>query len=68
MVFNENRDYRFNIATNDAHFFLERGIETIQFGCGGIENNVHAADEFIEVDQLLNTTKTYAIAAMNYLK
>ena len=68
MVFNENRDFRFNIATNDGHFFLEKGIETIQFGCGGVQNNVHAPDEFVEISDLLNTTKMYAITALNYLK
>ena len=67
-VFQEQRDFRFNIATNDGHFFMEKGIETIQFGCGGIKNNVHAPDEFIEINDLLNTTKLYAIAAWNYLK
>jgi succinyl-diaminopimelate desuccinylase len=67
-VFNEHRDFKFNIATNDGHFFMEKGIETIQFGCGGIYNNVHAPDEFVEINDLLNTTKLYAITAWNYLK
>ena len=47
-------------------FFLEKGIETIQFRCGGVKNNVHAVDEFVEIDQLLNTAKLYAITAFNY--
>ena len=67
-VFQKKRDFRFNIATNDGHYFLERGIETIQLGCGGVENNVHAIDEYIEIDQLVNTAKIYAITALNYLK
>jgi succinyl-diaminopimelate desuccinylase len=67
-VFNDDRDFRLNVATNDAHWFQEKGIETIEFGCGGGNNNVHAADEFVEINDLLNTTKVFAITALNYLK
>ncbi|TFG14901.1 MAG: M20 family peptidase [Promethearchaeota archaeon] len=67
-VFQEQRDFRFNIATNDGHFFMENGIETIQFGCGGVGNNVYGPDEFVNINDLLNTTKMYAITALKYLR
>ena len=51
-----------------AHCFQERGIETILIGRGRNDTNAHAADEFVYIEDLINTTKLYALTALNYLK
>jgi succinyl-diaminopimelate desuccinylase len=50
----------------DARFFRAKGIPTVVYGCKG--ENIHGVDEFITVDNLISTTKAYAITAMNFLK
>ena len=50
----------------DARFFRAKGIPTVIYGCGG--ENIHGVDEFVTVDNLISTTKTYALTAMNFLK
>ena len=55
-------------GANDGHYFNEKGMDTICFGCGSHENNIHAPDEFIRVEDLLETTKIFALTALNYLK
>ncbi|MFW9875735.1 MAG: M20/M25/M40 family metallo-hydrolase, partial [Candidatus Thorarchaeota archaeon] len=67
-MFNEERDFRLFIPTTDAHWFQERGIETILVGCIRGDNNIHAEDEFVYIDDLINLTKVYALTALNYLK
>jgi len=66
-VFNEEREYKYFIKPTDSHFFTEKGIETLLFGTGSIRNNLHAPDEFIEIDDLINTTKMFASVIVNYL-
>ncbi|MHA1489866.1 MAG: M20 family metallopeptidase [Promethearchaeota archaeon] len=68
VVFNEEKEFKLFIPTTDAHWFQERGIETILIGTIGGDNNAHAEDEFVYIDDLINTTKMYAITALNYLK
>jgi succinyl-diaminopimelate desuccinylase len=67
-TFNEGRDFKLFIPTTDAHWFQERGIETILVGCIRGDNNIHAEDEFVYIDDLINLTKVYALTALNYLK
>ena len=50
----------------DARFFRAKGIPTVIYGCGG--ENFHGVDEFITVDNLISTTKAYALTAINFLK
>jgi len=50
----------------DARFFRAKGIPTVIYGCKG--ENIHGIDEFITVDNLISTTKAYALTAMNFLK
>lgn len=54
-------------SANDAHWFYEKGIEVILMGTGTHENNVHAEDEFVSIDELIETTKIFALTALNYL-
>jgi acetylornithine deacetylase/succinyl-diaminopimelate desuccinylase-like protein len=53
------------ISTGDLTAILDKGIPGIGFGPGDLERgNAHKQDEFIEVDQLLAATKTYALVMM----
>ncbi len=68
IVYNEERDFKVFIPTTDAHFFQQKGIETILIGSLRGENNHHSTDEFVYIEDLINVTKLYAITALNYLK
>ncbi|MFX0147637.1 MAG: M20 family metallopeptidase [Candidatus Hodarchaeota archaeon] len=67
-VFSEERDYKSFIPTTDAHLFQMKGIETIIIGTLRGDNNYHAQDEFVYIDDLINAAKIYALTALNYLK
>ena len=56
------------MPSTDAHWFQERGIETILIGTGRSVTNTHGADEFVYIEDLINTTKIYALTALNYLE
>ncbi|MFX1449386.1 MAG: M20 family metallopeptidase [Promethearchaeota archaeon] len=67
IVFNEDREFKMFLPTTDAHWFQELGIETVLFGPIRAINKAHASDEFVYIDDLINTTKMFAITALNYL-
>jgi len=67
IVYNEERDFKFFQSANDGHWFHEKGIETILIGTGTHENNVHAEDEFVAINDLIDTTKIFALTILNYL-
>jgi len=67
-VYNQGREFKLFQSANDGHWFHEKGIETILMGTGSHENNVHAEDEFVSVNDLLDTTKIFALTVLNYLK
>ncbi|MHA1146858.1 MAG: M20 family metallopeptidase [Promethearchaeota archaeon] len=67
-IHGEPREFKLFISTTDAHHFQEKGIITILAGAGTSETNIHAADEFIEIEDLINTTKIFALTTLNYLK
>jgi len=67
-VFKEEREFRLVMPSTDAHWFQERNIETILIGSSRVDNNVHSSDEFVYIEDLINTTKMYALTALNYLK
>ncbi|UCD00765.1 MAG: M20/M25/M40 family metallo-hydrolase [Promethearchaeota archaeon] len=67
-VFGEERDFKTFIPTSDAQIFQENGIETILIGPIRGENNHHAQDEFVYIDDVMNVTKIFALTALNYLK
>lgn len=67
-VYNEERDFKTFIPTTDAHIFQMKGIETIIIGALRGDNNYHAQDEFVYIDDMINVTKIYALTALNYLK
>jgi len=67
-VFEEERDFKTFIPTTDAQLFQEKGIETILIGPLRGENNHHAQDEFVYIEDVMNIAKIYALTALNYLK
>jgi succinyl-diaminopimelate desuccinylase len=67
-VFNEKRDFKLFIASTDAHHFKRKGIDTLVIGPMVGDNNYHAQDEFVYIEDLINTTKIYALTALDYLK
>jgi succinyl-diaminopimelate desuccinylase len=67
-LYNEERDFKLFIASTDAHHFKRKGIETLVIGPMIGDNNYHAQDEFVNIEDLINTTKIFALAALDYLK
>ncbi|MFX1470248.1 MAG: hypothetical protein ACFFB8_16520, partial [Promethearchaeota archaeon] len=61
-------DFKTSIPTTDAQIFREKGIETILIGSLRGENNYHAQDEFVFIEDVMKVTKIYALTALNYLK
>ncbi|MFX0004601.1 MAG: M20 family metallopeptidase [Candidatus Hodarchaeota archaeon] len=66
-IYNEERDFKLVMPSTDAHWFQERGIETILIGTGRGDTNAHTVDEFVYIEDLINTTKAYALTALHYL-
>ena len=67
-VFNEERDFKLFISSTDAHHFKRKGIDTLVIGPMIGDNNYHAQDEFVYIEDLINTTKIFALTALDYLK
>jgi acetylornithine deacetylase/succinyl-diaminopimelate desuccinylase-like protein len=67
-VYGEERDFKLFNCTTDAHWFAEKGIETIIIGTFREDSVIHCADENVHIDDLINITKMFAIIALNYLK
>ncbi|MHA1803369.1 MAG: M20 family metallopeptidase [Promethearchaeota archaeon] len=62
----EEREFKMFQAANDGHFFAEQGIPTIMVGTGTHKNNVHAPNEFVHVEELLDTVKIFALTIYNF--
>lgn len=54
-------------ATSDGKFFRKLGIPTIHWGVGTSSNRAHGADEFINIEDLINLTAAHALVNMEYL-
>ena len=67
-LYDEERDFKLFIASTDAHHFKRQGIDTLVIGPMIGDNNYHAQDEFVYIEDLINTTKIYALTALDYLK
>lgn len=52
-------------AVSDATFLNQQGIPSIVYGPGNLQV-AHAADEHIEIDELMVATKTYALVTMDW--
>ena len=68
LIYNEKREFKLFMPSTDAHWFQERGIETILNGTGRNDTNAHVFDEFVYIKDLINVTNLYALTALNYLK
>ena len=68
VVYGEEREFKMFNCTTDAHWFAEKGIETVIIGTFREDNVIHCAEENVIIDDLINTTKMFAITALNYLK
>ncbi|MFX0009823.1 MAG: M20 family metallopeptidase [Candidatus Hermodarchaeota archaeon] len=67
-LYNEERDFKLFIASTDAHHFKRNGIDTIVIGTMRGDNNYHAQDEFVYIEDVINAAKIYALVALDYLK
>ena len=67
-VYGEEREFKMFNCTTDAHWFAEKGIETVLIGTFREDNVIHCADENVNIEDLINTTKMFAITALNYLR
>lgn len=69
-VYGEEREFKMFNCTTDAHWFAapENNIETVLIGTFREDSVIHCADESVKIDDLINTTKMFAIIALNYLK
>jgi succinyl-diaminopimelate desuccinylase len=55
------------LGQSDARWFIKNGIPAINFGPGTNDNNLHGYDEFMEIDDLVQTTKILAVLVKNYV-
>lgn len=49
----------------DTRWFLKHGIPGINFGPGTNDNNLHGYDEFMDIEDLIKTTKILSVLARN---
>jgi succinyl-diaminopimelate desuccinylase len=59
-----NARYSGILGSGELQTLLARGIPCVTYGPGHI-NRVHRANEYIEIDELLQQTKIYALTAVN---
>ncbi|MHA1579678.1 MAG: M20 family metallopeptidase [Candidatus Freyarchaeota archaeon] len=54
-----------NPGFTDARFIRAKGIPTVIFGAGS--ETAHGTNEYVPIDSLVEVTKVYALAAMDFL-
>ena len=64
-VLNEPAKYYGFTAVDDATFLNQAGIPTITLGPGSIEL-AHTANEYIEIKDLLDAAKIYALTIVDW--
>ena len=57
--------YRGFYAVDDATFLNANGIPSVTYGPGHI-HQAHMVDEFVNIDEVIASTKAYALAAMDW--
>ncbi|MDN7246161.1 M20 family metallopeptidase [Planococcus shenhongbingii] len=55
------------LGQSDSRWFIQNGIPAINFGPGTNDNNLHGYDEFMDIDDLVQTTKVLAVLIKNYV-
>jgi succinyl-diaminopimelate desuccinylase len=53
-------------AMSDGRYFTARGVPTIVYGPGNVEN-AHIADEWVGIDEVISAARAYALAAVALL-
>jgi acetylornithine deacetylase len=53
-------------AVADSTFLSQAGIPTVLFGPGSIGSGVHGPDEFVPIEQVIESTKIFAFMAMDW--
>ncbi|MEX2750979.1 MAG: M20/M25/M40 family metallo-hydrolase, partial [Candidatus Freyarchaeota archaeon] len=53
-------------GATDASIFSQHGTPSIVFGPGSL-SKAHTRDEYVEISQLKQATKIYALTALKYL-
>ncbi|WP_209123473.1 M20 family metallopeptidase [Alkalihalobacillus sp. BA299] len=56
------------LGQSDTRWFINNGIPGINFGPGTNHNNLHGYDEFMEIEDLIHTTKVLAVLTLNYVE
>lgn len=62
------REPKVNVCVGglDSHFYSSKGIDVITYGPGPV-SNAHMANEFVDVDEVINAAKVYALVLGNLL-
>ncbi|KAI1913009.1 hypothetical protein LOZ61_002986 [Ophidiomyces ophidiicola] len=55
-----------HVGASDARFYRAAGVPAVVVGCAG--SNMGAADEYIEIDELVRTAQAHALIAYGFLK
>lgn len=63
---NEKPHFNCSTTTSDANYLHQYGHDIITFGPGSIEAGVHGPNEHINIKNLIDCTKIYALTAMNW--
>jgi len=50
----------------DATFLHQKGIPSVVFGPGGLNSSVHGPNEFVPIDELIKSAKTFALFAYKF--
>ena len=67
-IHGEKREFKTLMPSTDAHWFQEKGIPTILVGASARDNNIHAQDEFVYIEDLMDLVKMFALTAYKYLE
>ncbi|MCQ6268355.1 ArgE/DapE family deacylase [Fictibacillus sp. WQ 8-8] len=54
------------LGQSDTRWFINSGIPGINFGPGTNDNNLHSYDEFMDIEDLVQTTKVLSVLVRNY--
>jgi succinyl-diaminopimelate desuccinylase len=55
------------LGQSDARYFIKHGIPSINYGPGTNQNNLHGIDEYMDLNDLINSTKVIALFLHNVL-
>ena len=66
IIKNEKPQFKCSTTTSDANYLHQYGHDIITFGPGSIEAGVHGANEHIDIHNLVDCTKIYALTAINW--